>query len=335
MMCAMRTDSPRATYAALRRRLVRPRPATTFVSDCLTTRPVEGAETVALQLARRLQSTDRVLCRDRVDLEAHWEPVLTQTWIPWRALGALRRRPSDEVVWLPEGGLNYAVLVRVVVVRLLLPRTRLTLVLLQRHRTPSARLMRPWSRVMSVVAANATDLRLYHSYGWSATMLEVDASEDRVSACERHEARERLGLPHDQPVFLHVGHATRGRNLLALGPLSAEGVLMLVLSPHSPMLREVLPEGPGVRSVHERVTVSDYYRAADVYVFPTVDRHSTIGVPMSIVEAVANGLPVVARRSGLTSRWEDHPLVRLADSDQEMVAAARELVARAAGPETV
>jgi glycosyltransferase involved in cell wall biosynthesis len=74
--------------------------------------------------------------------------------------------------------------------------------------------------------------------------------------------------------------------------------------------------------VHGRVEVSDYYRAADVYVFPTVDRSATIGVPLSIVEALANDLPVVARRSFLTERWASDPRVSLVDDDRELVEVA-------------
>lgn len=309
-----------------------PRPTVALVGDCLTTEPVEGAEAVAQRLLVGLGPGTLVVCQavgvgaTRGAVDPSWRRELTEAAVPWRALLVLARARPREVVWVPHGGLTYALLLRLLVVRVLLPRSVQRAVLLQRYRTPPAWLGRLTSRLAVAVVANEADRAVMVGLGWRTELLDVEAPPDRVSALPRDAARVSLGLPVDRPVFLHVGHATPGRNLGALSPLADDGgVLALVLSPRSPVVEEVLPVGPGLRVVHERVDVGAWYAAADVYVFPTTEPGSAIGVPMSVVEAVANRTPVVARRGPLTERFADEPLVTLVDGDDELVAVAQQL----------
>jgi glycosyltransferase involved in cell wall biosynthesis len=85
-----------------------------------------------------------------------------------------------------------------------------------------------------------------------------------------------------------------------------------------------VPEGPNITAVRGHVrSLADYYRAADAYVFPIADAGSVIGVPMSIVEALANELPVVAVRSPMVERWSKADGVVLVDSPVDVPDAAR------------
>jgi glycosyltransferase involved in cell wall biosynthesis len=203
--------------------------------------------------------------------------------------------------------------------------------MLQRYREPRRWMFRGVSACTTVVVANADGQEAFARAGVRTQLLQLEVPPDRISALDGPSARERLGLSSEQQIHLHVGHATPGRNLHALQPLAARGLLLLVLSPYTELDRSALPQGPGVRVVHERVDVGDYYRAADVYVFPTVDPTATIGLPVSVLEALANGLPVVARRSPMTARWEGDPAVTLVDSDDELVQQAERAASRSRG----
>jgi hypothetical protein len=150
----------------------------------------------------------------------------------------------------------------------------------------------------------------------------VDPRRIAADGLTQAAARQELGITGG-PVFLHAGHPTIGRNLAALGPLAENGQLVLLLSPFREIEEGALPSGSSVHVVHRRVeNVGSFYRAADVYVFPTHGLLDVIGLPMSIVEALANGTPVVARRSQVTSRWQDTTGVVLVDSDADLVATA-------------
>jgi hypothetical protein len=307
---------------------IHPDRATVFLSDCLTVEPVEGAQVVAGELLHELGTDVAVLSGRRNRTEDGWQPVLSDSVVPFAALRTLRAYHPRLLVWVPNAGLNYRLLVRLLLVHLVLPRAQIRVVLLQRPRSPARWMWWPLRGCVTAVAANRNDVRALSSSGLRTELLEVEAPLDRVSRLSQRCARSHLGVPEDEWVFLHVGHATHGRNLKALEPLADVGRVLLVLSPYSDMDEETLPADPRVRIVHERVEVADYYRAADVYVFPTVDPSSAIGLPMSIVEAIANGVPVVARSSPLTDRWAHHPLVTLVGSDAELAAAAREVAGR-------
>jgi glycosyltransferase involved in cell wall biosynthesis len=180
-----------------------------------------------------------------------------------------------------------------------------------------------------VVALNATDLEIFRDAGIDGVVLPTPVPPDRVSTLDKKTARERLDLPLDSPVYLHLGHATCKRNLRVLEPLADSGILLLVISPHSVPEDGALPTGRRVEVVRGRVDVGDYYRAADVYVFPTVEGGAAIGLPMSIAEALGNGLHVVARRSRMTERWAEDPRVVLVDDDDDLIIRARERAAAA------
>lgn len=285
-----------------------------FITDCLVEDPVEGAQVVAGQWLRGLPTGTLVLRRRA---GAGGLALL----LPPGVLLRLRRERLQRADLLLHSGLTHALLVNALLLHWVAG-VRVRLVVLQWHRRPSPVVVRLLRGSTEVVVANELDRALVVAAGLPARVLEPVADGDRVSPLGRAEARRALGLPSDVPVFLHVGHGTPGRNLAALAPLADGGLLVLVLSPYSPVDPAALPEDPRVRVIHERVDVATWYRAADVYLFPTVDPHASIAVPMSVVEARASGLPVVARRSPLTERWADDDGVLLVDDDEAMVAGA-------------
>lgn len=122
--------------------------------------------------------------------------------------------------------------------------------------------------------------------------------------------RRRLGLPEEGPALLYVGRLAREKNLESL--LRAAQAAVRV-APEVTLL--LVGEGDEERSLRRLVArleiasrvrfvgpvphqaVSDWYRAADLFVFPSVSE--TQG--LVVLEALAHGLPVLAVRSVGTS----------------------------------
>ncbi|MDE2058803.1 MAG: glycosyltransferase [candidate division NC10 bacterium] len=126
----------------------------------------------------------------------------------------------------------------------------------------------------------------------------------------RPRIRRRLSVPNDGPVLLYVGRLAREKNLgLLLRAVHAAARVV----PHLTLL--LVGEGDEERSLQrlaahleiaDRVrfvglvphqAVGDWYRAADLFVFPSVSE--TQG--LVVLEAMAHGLPVLAVRSVGTS----------------------------------
>ncbi|ADU51308.1 glycosyl transferase group 1 [Thermaerobacter marianensis DSM 12885] len=120
---------------------------------------------------------------------------------------------------------------------------------------------------------------------------------------ERLRVRLQLGLERDDPVLLYTGRLSREKNLPLLLEsfrrlAAVEPSVRLVLVGDGP-LRPTLERTVAAWGLSSRVRltgavppdrIAAFYRAADVYVFPSVTE--TQG--LVVVEAMAAGLPVVA-----------------------------------------
>jgi glycosyltransferase involved in cell wall biosynthesis len=115
--------------------------------------------------------------------------------------------------------------------------------------------------------------------------------------------RKNLGLPTDRRIVLHVGHIKSNRNLSDLaGFASLEEYLPVLVGSTSTMKEQEVEEGlrgKGVRVVSEYVgRIEEYYQAADLYLFPVKDPTAAIDFPLSVLEAISAGIPVLMRPFG-------------------------------------
>lgn len=305
-------------------------PPVLFISDALSSDAREGAQVLAGELAehcRRVHGAGlwgpKALAGEEV------VPLLSGRWLGRDALRRLMRRRRARIVYLPQNGLTTATLLRAALLAFLARPRSLDIVVLQ-HFVRPRRAWRLVARRWSFVVATEEQRALLSGAGLTTRSLFPRVPSAKVStAPSRDAARERLGWPSG-PMFLHVGHARRGRNLRALAPLTGTGVLHLVISDYKPEESDSLPEsGPAVQ-VHRGACpdLADRYRAADVYVFPTFDKGEVIGLPMSIFESLANGTPVVARRSAVLDRWSELPGLHVVDDDDDLLTTAVGLAAQ-------
>lgn len=142
-----------------------------------------------------------------------------------------------------------------------------------------------------------------------------------ASTTERRELRKELGLDPDAPLVVHVGHLKRQRidpRLMAALLDSRPGLQMLLVgSPHTPQDESLVLElrNLGIHVLRDYIPdISRVYRAADVYLFPVTERFACVGVPLSVIEAMACGIPILSSPfGGLPALFSGLPGVHFAD----------------------
>ena len=183
----------------------------------------------------------------------------------------------------------------------------------------------------AVFCQSAATMRYLAGVGISATFLPsgVDAERFRPATAERKAAlRGKYGLPEGEFLVLHAGHLVRGRNAGLLGKLEGigRGVMLAGRSMglDAELKREL--EESGVIVVDRYVEdVEELYQSCDCYLFPVREDDSAMEFPLSVLEAMACNLPVVAHPyGGLPLALEPRDGLVFAKSDDGLLAGVRE-----------
>ena len=127
----------------------------------------------------------------------------------------------------------------------------------------------------------------------------IDCSRFSPSPEIRAQKRTELGIPRDATVLLSVGEVNKNKNhAVILEALPDLPDCWFVLCGRGPLLerhrqraRELGIEDR-VLFAGYRTDVADFYKMADVFVFPSLRE----GLPVSVMEAMAAGLPVLCTR---------------------------------------
>ncbi len=131
--------------------------------------------------------------------------------------------------------------------------------------------------------------------------------------------RHQLGLPLDRRIVLHVGHLNRSRGLDVVVGLGGKDTLPVIVGSTSTQcdpdyVEELRSRGAQIITGYSP-NIEDYYRSADVYVFPTVQFSAAIVFPLSVLVALACGVPVLSTRFGaLGDFFQDSPWFHFFDN---------------------
>lgn len=142
----------------------------------------------------------------------------------------------------------------------------------------------------------------------------VDTAKFRpVDSGQKEALRKKYGIPPGKLVALHVGHLKAERNVESLLKLdekwhSVLAVSTLTAAEQNEDLRKRLEASGKVTLIDWYLpNVEELYQLADVYLFPVVQNHKCIDVPLSALEAAACGIPVVSTPFGELRQLLDKP----------------------------
>lgn len=133
--------------------------------------------------------------------------------------------------------------------------------------------------------------------------------------------RKELGIPLNAKVILSVGEVNKNKNhkvgIEALAKLRDKNTYYVICGRGPLMeahkeLAQSLDVGDRVVLTGYRTDVADFYKMADVFLFPSFRE----GLPVAVMEAMASGLPVVATRiRGSSDLVQQGDLVEPTDVD--------------------
>jgi glycosyltransferase involved in cell wall biosynthesis len=149
---------------------------------------------------------------------------------------------------------------------------------------------------------------------------------------EKQRLRRAWQLPLEDRIALHVGHLVKARNLEVLASLAEASITPVLLASHvrdseSAGLVKYLRQAGVIVLDGYRPHVEELYRTADCYLFPSSGWGGGIDLPLSVLEAMATDLPIVATPFGaLPERFAGADGLRFATGDGDIVQAVIEQI---------
>ncbi|MEM2145596.1 MAG: glycosyltransferase family 4 protein [Candidatus Jordarchaeaceae archaeon] len=168
-----------------------------------------------------------------------------------------------------------------------------------------------FNRVLLFDLLTVPSMRMFHSF------LEMDKISKKLKMLppcvdtslfrprEKYAIREKLGLPQDRFLIFTSGHFRYGRNILPLIKIISElenkykNVMLLIGWTGYGDINNVkdvfqtINKKEFVKIIRPTCSINLYYNASDIYIL-AAGANFVIEFPMSILEALSSGVPVIA-----------------------------------------
>lgn len=153
-------------------------------------------------------------------------------------------------------------------------------------------------------------IEIIKDIGIPSLLLPLYTDENQFSPIPNFQTkiqlRDKYNIEKDVFVVLHVGHLNEGRNLMSLIPLQQNGYQVIIVGSSStppdslgkPSLKRKLEEEGIIIFDGFTDKIQEFYQLSDLYIFPVISDTSSIGMPLSILEARSCGIPVLMAEYG-------------------------------------
>jgi|Deesub1362A_J573_1020465.scaffolds.fasta_scaffold00252_43 glycosyltransferase involved in cell wall biosynthesis len=303
-----------------------------FVTEVLSMPFDEGMRNVAYSLHKNLaKKVDLVTVThsdnkvDNLDIK---RVDMNRLFLVAELKRLIKEHSPDVILYLPETSITFNSFLRGRILKLFGRGARVAIfATIRRDYTPLQRLIIKRFLMPDIVLLFG-GFRDWSLRGINSRELPPAIDADRFSTATRDEKallRKRYGVSLDKKVVLHVGHVRPTRNVSALiGIQRLRGIQVLIVDSTSTPKYEALNKNlreEGIIIFNRYIPdISEIYRLSDIYVFPVKEEIASINLPLSILEAMACGLPIVTTRfGGIEEYFKEDEGFRYFDTDDELL----------------
>jgi glycosyltransferase involved in cell wall biosynthesis/thymidylate kinase len=295
----------------------------------------EGIKHCAVSLLQSWSKQHRVL---GISVRSPGKPAAPHTvalrtnklFLSYRLRSALRRFRPEVIFYVPSASATIFSFLRAWTLKYYCPGARVAMVSLQprRYGLVSRFLIRRLAPDVIFVQSQASRQQL-DDLGCRTELFASGVDLEKFTPVSREkkiELRTKYGLDPKAFTVLHVGHITEGRNIGLLNEVNHQNAAQVALVGSSLAHRDrdelsARLKGQGINIFNEYFKdIQELYQLADCYLFPVFSEQSSIGVPLSVLEAMACNLPVITARYGLLPHlFSEGQGLLFADTAEEMV----------------
>jgi glycosyltransferase involved in cell wall biosynthesis len=273
-----------------------------ILSEWLEGAPDEGIHNLAQKLLDNWKTAYSVRA-----LKIGSELRVNRLFLSWRLRKTLREIRPDLIVYISPSNAKVTALFRAKMLKIYSPRSRVFVIATQpvTYRRFERRLV-PLLAPDGIFVQAPSSKHELRRIPCPVHFLPSGVDTSRfvpVDDIQKRNLRKKYKVDENAFVVLHVGHINCGRNVEVLGRLARLGNVRVLLvgstsTPQDENLARQLIQA-GMQLIREFIPrVEEIYQLADAYVFPVVSEEASIGVPLSVLEAMACNLPVITTPFG-------------------------------------
>jgi len=284
-----------------------------FISEYLNPPYDEGIKKTVYNLFLELDKNFelQVICRYGFDKKnihvVHTNPLYFSNEIK----KLIKNFGPDSIIYLPFQSSTFASYLRLIILFLFSKGSEIIFIALQ------PKPLKKWQQFLakyikpSIALTPSPSLRkLWDDMKINNEIIPLLTDLSVFKPLSKHDSRDSLrkkySLPLDSFIVSHMGHLNEGRNLKTLIPIQKAGIQVLIVSSsstpkdahgHESLKNELLQSGIILLDNYIE-HIEEIYQLSDIYIFPVVKENSSIGMPLSVLEARACGTPVITTDYG-------------------------------------